>query len=319
MADTATKPDILELSRLFPVPREILFRAWSDAAHIKRWFSPADCTVPEAEIDFRAGGTIAVCMKLPDGTLNWSRGTFTEVTPPERLAFEGGVSSDGRLHFNVHTLVTFTEEAGGTRMSVRQTYELFDEVARNAVGGAQEGWRTTLDKLDVLVTQLTTPAVQGEFTAERVFSASPARIFHALTNLDAKSKWFAGGHEQQILERSMDARPGGRECVEGRFPNGTVSRFDALYFDVVPNRRLVYAYEMHLNGVKISVSLATLELSPVQGGTKLVLTEQGSFLDGYEDNGLREGGTNFLLDRLGASLGEPAPATSPPQNCGAKS
>ena len=51
----------------------------------------------------------------------------------------------------------------------------------------------------------------------------------------------------------------------------------------------------------------------------LVLTEQGSFLDGYEDNGSREEGTNFLLDRLGASLGGPGPVTSPAQNCGAKS
>jgi uncharacterized protein YndB with AHSA1/START domain len=319
MADTAAKPDTLELSRLFSAPREILFRAWSDAAHIKRWFSPADCTVPEAEIDFRAGGAIAVCMKLPDGTLNWSRGKFVEIVAPERLSFEGGVSSDGKLHFNVHTLVTFTEEAGGTRMTVRQTYELFDEMARNAVSGSREGWRTTLDKLAVLVAQLTTPAVQGSFTAERVFPASPARVFHALTNLEAKAKWFSGGDEQEILERTMDVRPGGRERLLGLWRNGTTSCFDAFYFDVIPNRRLVYAYEMHLSGVKISVSLATLELSPAQGGTKLVLTEQGSFLDGYEDNGSREEGTNFLLDKLGASLGGPAPVTSPAQNCGAKS
>jgi len=137
-------------------------------------------------------------------------------------------------------------------------------------------------------------------------------VFHALTDIDAKAKWFGGGPEQVMVERYMDATPGGRERALGRWSNGNTSCFDAVYFDVIPDTRLVYAYEMHLNGEKISVSLATLELTPVEGGTRLVVTEQGSFLEGYEDNGSREEGTGFLLDRLGASLGGPA------ANCSAR-
>ena len=70
----------------------------------------------------------------------------------------------------------------------------------------------------------------------------------------------------------------------------------------MPDRRLVYAYEMHIDDRKISVSLATLELQPAGDGTRLTVTEQGAFLDGYEDAGSREHGTGLLLDRLGASL-----------------
>jgi uncharacterized protein YndB with AHSA1/START domain len=103
----------------------------------------------------------------------------------------------------------------------------------------------------------------------------------------------------------MDVRPGGRERVVGRWTSGVVSAFDAVYFDVVADRRLVYAYEMHLDGQKISVSLATMELSPAGAGTWLVITEQGAFLGGYDDAGSREHGTGFLLDRLGAALGGP--------------
>ncbi len=158
------------------------------------------------------------------------------------------------------------------------------------------------------------PAVHGSFTLERVFAAPPARVFHALTDITAKDKWFFGGPEQVMVERSMDATPGGRERAYGRWPNGNTSGFDAVYFDVVPDTRLVYAYEMHLNGVKISVSLATLELTPAGGGTRLVVTEQGSFLDGYDDAGSREHGTGFLLDQLGASLGGPLPGEAP-ANC----
>jgi uncharacterized protein YndB with AHSA1/START domain len=100
----------------------------------------------------------------------------------------------------------------------------------------------------------------------------------------------------------MDARPGGREHVQGRWESGVVSTFDALYHDVVPNERIVYAYTMHLDERKISVSLATLELKPAGTGTRLVMTEQGAFLDGYDDAGSRERGTQFLLDALGRSL-----------------
>ena len=59
---------------------------------------------------------------------------------------------------------------------------------------------------------------------------------------------------------------------------------------------------MFLNDVKISVSLATLQLEPTARGTRLKVAEQGAFLDGYDDAGKREHGTGILLDALGASL-----------------
>ena len=61
---------------------------------------------------------------------------------------------------------------------------------------------------------------------------------------------------------------------------------------------------MHLDEKKISVSLATMELVSDAGKTTLKVTEQGAFLDGYDDAGSREHGTGFLLDALGASLTE---------------
>jgi uncharacterized protein YndB with AHSA1/START domain len=105
-----------------------------------------------------------------------------------------------------------------------------------------------------------------------------------------------------MLERQMDVRPGGRERVQGRWASGMVTTFDAVYFDVVANQRLVYVYEMRQDDRKISVSLATIELAPAGKGTRLKVTEQGAFLDGYDDAESREHGTGLLLDRLGASL-----------------
>jgi uncharacterized protein YndB with AHSA1/START domain len=73
---------------------------------------------------------------------------------------------------------------------------------------------------------------------------------------------------------------------------------------VVAHGRLVYTYVMHLDDKKISVSLATMQLKSENDGTKLMVSEQGAFLDGYDDAGSREHGTGYLLDQLGASLNE---------------
>ncbi len=298
------KPE-LTISRSFAAPRELVFKAWSSAEHIKRWFSPEGCSVPQASVDFRPGGVFEVCMRLPDGQDFWSKGEFTEVAPPERLAFTFGVFDGEVRKFTAHTTVTFENEGAGTRMSVHQAYDIHDPAAAFHVEGAPEGWRTTLDKLEREVARIKTAenrsVVHASFTLERTYDATPAQVFRALTDKAAKARWFSGGEGYEIVEREMDVRPGGRERVKGRWTSGVTTHFEAVYFDVIPNERLVYAYEMHYDERKLSVSLATVELEPVGAGTRLSITEQGAYLDGLDD-GSRKRGTAFLMDRLGASL-----------------
>jgi uncharacterized protein YndB with AHSA1/START domain len=83
-----------------------------------------------------------------------------------------------------------------------------------------------------------------------------------------------------------------------------VSDFQCEYRDIVSNERIVYVYDMHIDGTKISMSLAILQFAKAGKGTKLSVTEHGAFLDGYDDNGAREHGTGILLDQLGASLAQ---------------
>ena len=66
----------------------------------------------------------------------------------------------------------------------------------------------------------------------------------------------------------------------------------------MPDRRIVFSYDMHLDGEHDSVSLTTVELEPDGGGTRLTFTEQGAFFDGLDDPAGREHGTGVLLDRL---------------------
>lgn len=150
-----------------------------------------------------------------------------------------------------------------------------------------------------------TPAVHDSFTLTRTYNHPSARVFAAFATEEGKRRWFSSPRDDwefELLDRHFDFRVGGTEVLEVRFPSGKHSRFDATFHDIVPDRRIVYAYRMRLSDVIISVSLATIELAAEGEGTRLTVTEQGVFLDGYEDAGSREHGTGMLMDWVGASL-----------------
>jgi len=145
-------------------------------------------------------------------------------------------------------------------------------------------------------------ATHGTFVIERVYDASPARVFRAWADPEAKARWFVGPADWHLLERAIDFRVGGKERLSGRKGSGIVSTFDGYYHDIVPDQRIIYSYDMHLDQAHISVSLASVELRPAGTGTRLTFTEQAVFLDGYDDAGSRERGSRILLEQLGAEL-----------------
>jgi len=140
------------------------------------------------------------------------------------------------------------------------------------------------------------------FTIERTYDASPEYVFKAWSDPAIKARWFKGPEDWSQDHYSLDFRVGGRESDAGTQPGGPTHRYNALFWDIVPNARIVTTYEMHLDDVRISVSLGTLELKPEGNGTRLIYTEQGAYLDGYDDAGAREHGTGELLDALGEEL-----------------
>lgn len=151
------------------------------------------------------------------------------------------------------------------------------------------------------MTSSTRSVDHATFTVDRTYVATPERVFRAFADLDAKLKWF-GNPDDRSGEHELDFRVGGAERAVGPGPDGKTFRYDAVYSDIVENQRIVYTYDMHLDDVRLSVSLAVVELTPEGDRTHMHYTEHGAFLDGHDKVEYREHGTNELLDALGRSL-----------------
>lgn len=145
---------------------------------------------------------------------------------------------------------------------------------------------------------------QHDFTIERRFRQTPAQAFRAFADPELKQRWFGVPEGWTDTGWELDFRVGGSEVSVGRDPRGVVHEFRSRYHDIVDGERIVFAYDLLLDGRLISVSLTTVEVRPDGDGTRLVFTEHGAFFDDLEDPAEREHGTGLLLDGLAAFLGE---------------
>lgn len=140
------------------------------------------------------------------------------------------------------------------------------------------------------------------FTIKRNLSAPPDQVFNAWSNPEIKGRWFTGPEEWGSIGYNLDFRIGGREHMASGPSAGPMHVYDAHIEDIVPNERIVYSYEMHLDNKRISVSLATVELEAEGEGTRIVFTEQDVFLDAADNESSRIEGTQILLENLEREL-----------------
>jgi uncharacterized protein YndB with AHSA1/START domain len=134
----------IEMTRLFDAPRELVFDAFSNPAHVPHWFGPRGWSVPVCEIDLRPGGSWRYVLRGPDGEEMGMSGVYKEIAPPERIVTTE--SFDDYPGESLNTL-TLTEEDGKTRYTVTVLYA--DMETRDAVlaSGMSEGAAETLQRL----------------------------------------------------------------------------------------------------------------------------------------------------------------------------
>lgn len=153
---------------------------------------------------------------------------------------------------------------------------------------------------------MTTPH-HDTFTIERTYDASPAEIWRCWTDPELREQWFRAPENFKSGERTRDFRVGGRETYAGALPNGLETLFDSTFHVIVAEQCIVTAYDMHVGGKQLSTSLATMDLTPTEKGTRLRYTEQGVYLSGDEKEAkARKGGTTWHIDNLGELIAKRA-------------
>ncbi len=142
----------LIVTRSFNAPRELVWKAWTDPHHLAKWWGPVGFTAGDCKMDVRPGGEFSLNLRGPDGKPYPCKGTYQDITPPERIILAGagecGHPCGSGVPPHAVVTVTFTEKRGGTQLTIltRFNSELDREAAVKV--GYSVGWTQCLDRLD---------------------------------------------------------------------------------------------------------------------------------------------------------------------------
>lgn len=139
----------LVLTRTLNAPRELVFKVWTDPAHIAKWWGPNGFTNTVHEMDVRPGGAWRFMMHGPDGT-DWpNKIVYTEVVKNERLVYEhSSDNNDENDPHRFHVIITFEDAGSRTNLTMRTIFPSAAALEEVKKFGAVEGGKQTIDKLE---------------------------------------------------------------------------------------------------------------------------------------------------------------------------
>jgi uncharacterized protein YndB with AHSA1/START domain len=158
------QPDLkfdLVLERIVDVPRELVWMAWTQPEHLKKWFTPAPWRTVDCEIDLRPGGMFRTVMRSPEGQDFPDCGCYLEVIPNERLVWTSALlpgyrpaerPGSGDCHELIFTAVLSLESQGnGTKYTATVIHGNEASRAKHEEMGFHHGWGAALDQLVAMV------------------------------------------------------------------------------------------------------------------------------------------------------------------------
>lgn len=159
-ANTRTADREIVITRTFDAPRELVWKAWTEAGNLMRWWAPKGITTPYCKVDLRPGGKFHFCMRTPEGRDIWGIGVYREIAAPSLLVYtDSFADAQGNpvppAHYGMsashpaETLVTLTleEHEGKTRLTLRHAIPVSVEERE----GTEQGWSEMLERLAALL------------------------------------------------------------------------------------------------------------------------------------------------------------------------
>jgi uncharacterized protein YndB with AHSA1/START domain len=139
-----TDTEIL-ITREFDAPRHLVYRAYTEPALVRRWWSGRRGEMTSCEIDLRVGGSWRYVMNAHGGHEVAFHGEFRELVADERIVttevYEGAPGGDDDPPLNV---VTFHDVEGRTRLELLvrcPSKDIRDAIINSGMeGGMQEGF-----------------------------------------------------------------------------------------------------------------------------------------------------------------------------------
>ena len=146
----------LVLTRLIDAPSDKLWRCWTEAQLLKKWFTPPPFSVPHAELDVRAGGSSYVLMKGPNGEEIHNRGIYLEVVKNQRLVFTDAYTKawepSAKPFFT--GVLSFETQGAKTLYTARALHWTREDCESHDKMGFHKGWGIATDQLAALARTL---------------------------------------------------------------------------------------------------------------------------------------------------------------------
>jgi len=140
------------ITRTFDAPRELVFKAWTDATMIPRWWGPGFLTTTVDKMEARSGGCWRFVQRAPDGSEYAFHGVYHEVTPPRTLTstfeFEGMPG-----HVALET-GAFDDIGGKTKLTVRSVFQSLEDRDGMLQSGMEQGATETTERFAELLAEL---------------------------------------------------------------------------------------------------------------------------------------------------------------------
>jgi uncharacterized protein YndB with AHSA1/START domain len=306
---------VVTFDRVFDAPRELMFRMWTEAEHLRRWWAPHDFTVPHAEFDARPGGKLRIDFRGPDGEVFPNYGEVREVRPFDRLVFTAEYRHGGdRLLVGSLVTVTFRDEGKKTRVTIRAEAYHAEPEAAASLAGMEEGWTQQLEKLELEAIfagrgdpkrlAVALPDGRPYILMRRMLDGPRELVWTCMTQPQHFSRWWGPrGYTNEVTD--FEPRVGGKWRVIQRNPEGEAFIFRGEFRELVAPERLVRTFGMEnmFEGIE---AVETYILEDFDGRTRYTAISRFPSVearDGMAASGM-EWGAAQSMDRLEELLRE---------------